>query len=192
MSRRVLLVDNFDSFTYNIYQLFASLGVSVDVLRNDAVSVPLVQQCGYSHIIIGPGPKGPEASGASLELIDTFKETLPILGICLGMQAIGLLFGAVVAPETPLHGKKDSIRHRGTGIHRGIPSPFKAARYNSLYVRSIDTSKLEITAENSEGRIMGLRHKNHRFLEGIQYHPESFMSQYGETLADNFLGMRYE
>jgi len=188
----VLLIDNYDSFTYNIFHLAASLGAQVTVVRNDATTVEEIAKERWTHVIIGPGPRGPADSGISLDIIDFFKEHLPILGVCLGLQAMVYRYGGVVAPHKPVHGKKDIIRHRNIGIHTMIPSPFKAARYHSLAVKSFDPTVFEVTAENEEGLVMGLRHRRYPFMEGVQYHPESFLSQYGDHLMDNFLRMRYE
>ncbi len=189
---RVLLIDNYDSFTYNIYHLVASLGAAVTVVRNDAAAVEDLLQGPWTHLIVGPGPKGPAESGVSLAAIDSFKERIPILGICLGLQAMAYLYGGKVAPHEPVHGKKEEIHHRNVGVHADIPSPFKAARYHSLAVKSFDPAVFEITAESRAGLVMGLRHRIHSLMEGVQYHPESFLSQYGDQLMDNFLRMRYE
>lgn len=191
-SPRVLLIDNYDSFTYNIYQLARIVGGEVTVVRNDAATVDELTRERWTHLIVGPGPKGPADSGISLDLMDHFKEELPILGICLGMQAMAHQYGGEVAPHAPVHGKKDMIRHRNMGVHAGIPSPFKAARYHSLAVTRLDTTVFETTAENLDGLIMGIRHRSYPLMEGVQYHPESFMTQYGDQLMDNFLRMRYE
>ncbi len=189
---QVLLIDNYDSFTYNLRHLAASLGAVVTVVRNDAASIEDLVQEPWTHLIIGPGPKGPADSGISLEAIDSFKEKVPILGVCLGLQAMVYLYGGKVAPHEPVHGKKETIYHRNVGIHAGVPSPFKAARYHSLAVKSFDPTVFEVTAENREGLVMGLRHRTYPLMEGVQYHPESFLSQYGDRLMDNFLRMRYE
>lgn len=191
-SKKILLIDNYDSFTYNLYQLISSLNANVDVFRNDSITLSELKKKPFSHVVISPGPKGPQDSAVSLEAIDYFKDKLPILGVCLGMQAIGYIFGSKIVRHTPVHGKKDVIRHKNIGIHYNIPSPFKAARYNSLAVRDIDQNFLETTAENKDNEIMGLRHRQYHCLEGVQYHPESFMSQYGETLIENFLVMKYD
>jgi len=189
---RVLLIDNYDSFTYNLYQLAAHLGAEVTVVRNDAATAEELAGGEWTHLIVGPGPKGPGDSGVSLAALDLFKESVPILGVCLGLQAMVHQYGGVVARHDPVHGKKDVVHHRNVGIHAGVPSPFKAARYHSLAVRSFDPTVFEVTAENREGLVMGLRHRVYRFMEGVQYHPESFLSQYGDQIMDNFLRMHYE
>ncbi len=189
---QVLLIDNYDSFTYNLYHLAASLGAAVTVMRNDAASVEDLMRGPWTHLIVGPGPKGPADSGISLAAIDSFKDRVPILGVCLGLQAMAHLYGGTVAPREPVHGKKEAIYHRNVGIHAGIPSSFKAARYHSLAVTSFDPTVFEVTAESRDGLVMGLRHRAYPLMEGVQYHPESFLSQYGYHMMDNYLRMRYE
>ncbi len=192
MKKQILLIDNYDSFTYNLYQLIAGFGYQVDVYRNDAVSMNFIQSKPYTHAVISPGPGRPENAKISLEVMEYYKDKIPVLGVCLGMQMMGILYGGSIKKEIPLHGKKDKISHRNIGYHSHIPSPFKAARYNSLIVKDISTDLLEITAQNSDNLIMGLRHKKFNLLEGVQYHPESFMTQYGDIFIENFLEAKYE
>ncbi len=187
MTRKVLIIDNYDSFTYNLYQLVGSRDASVDVFRNDEITMAELKKRHYSHVIIGPGPKRPEDSALSVEAMNYYGERLPVLGVCLGMQLMAHLHGGTVIPDNPVHGKSEKITHTNSGIHRSLPSPFKCARYNSLVVSSIDESHLEVTARNMKGVIMGLRHRKFPNLEGVQYHPESFLSQHGDILIDNFL-----
>jgi len=189
--KRVLLIDNYDSFTFNIYQLISQNDIDVDVFRNDKVKLDYLKSIPYTHIVISPGPKTPAESCISLDVIDYYKDKLPVLGICLGMQALAYLYGGKIVKHPPLHGKKDTIRHSSSGVHHNVPSPFKAARYNSLIVKDI-TESLQMTAWNNDRVIMGLRHRKYPLLEGVQYHPESFMTQHGDLLIDNFLGMKYE
>jgi len=188
---KLLIIDNRDSFTWNIAQLASSLGAQVDVVDNDAVSSIFIQENRYSHIVIGPGPMGPEDSKESLNIIKEYSGVLPLLGICLGMQAMVLLDGGTVYPHDLLHGGQDEIIHAGEGVHEGIESPFRAARYNSLSAKLSDTSSFEVTAQNSEGTAMAIRHKTHRFTEGVQYHPESFMTAAGKEVMENFLSYSY-
>jgi anthranilate synthase/aminodeoxychorismate synthase-like glutamine amidotransferase len=182
----ILLIDNYDSFTYNLYQQVAKLGYEVRVVTHDAITVEQIAQLRPEKIIISPGPKTPDDSGVCLEVIKAFYKTTPILGVCLGHQCIGQLFGAKVihAPKV-VHGKTSAIRHASAGIFARLPDPLVVARYHSLI---IDRVPLDFTrtAWTNDGLIMGIQHKQYP-LHGIQFHPESFMTEYGNNLMRNFL-----
>jgi para-aminobenzoate synthetase component 2 len=187
----ILVIDNYDSFTYNLVQYLGELGQRVEVRRNDEIDLDGVAALRPDHILISPGPCTPNEAGISLALIERFKGEIPILGVCLGHQAIGQAFGGeVVRAERLMHGKTSEIRHDGKTIFAGIPSPFTATRYHSLIVKR-DTlpEELEISAETAEGEIMGLRHKAYA-VEGVQFHPESIMTDNGRTLLGNFLAYK--
>lgn len=184
----ILLLDNYDSFTYNLYQYLAELGAEVDVRRNDEVSVAQVEALAPSHIVISPGPCTPREAGVSNALIAALGPRIPLLGVCLGHQCIGEVFGGRVirAPE-PVHGKTALIQHTGAGVLRGLPQPFEAIRYHSLIVeRATLPAALEITAETTDGLIMGLRHREYP-IYGVQFHPESIMTRAGKDILRNFL-----
>ena len=184
----ILLIDNYDSFTYNVYQYLAELGARTRVLRNDAVDVAGVRRLRPEAIVISPGPGTPDESGVTLDILRELGGEVPIFGICLGLQAIGQAFGGrVIRARRPMHGKISRITHRGRGVFHGLPSPFAATRYHSLVVerRTLPTC-LEITAETEDGLIMGLRHRKLR-IEGVQFHPESVMTEGGHQLLRNFL-----
>ncbi len=186
----ILLVDNYDSFTYNLYQYLAELGAQVEVRRNDAVSVSEVEALTPSHLIISPGPCTPREAGVSNALIEALGPRIPTLGVCLGHQCIGEVFGGRVvrAPE-PVHGKTALIHHAGGGVLRGLPQPFEAIRYHSLIVdRETLPSALEVTAETADGLIMGLRHREYP-IHGVQFHPESIMTRAGKDLLRIFLAL---
>ncbi|MFO1189004.1 MAG: aminodeoxychorismate/anthranilate synthase component II [Alphaproteobacteria bacterium] len=184
----ILLIDNYDSFTYNLVHFMGELGAEVVVKRNDALGATEAMALRPEAIVLSPGPCDPDRAGICLDLIRLAAGTVPILGVCLGHQAIGQAFGGRVvrAPE-PMHGKLSDIHHRGTGVFRGLPNPFRATRYHSLIVeRTSLPAVLEITAETDDGLIMGLRHR--RFaVEGVQFHPESIASSNGHDLLRNFL-----
>ncbi|MCX7822743.1 MAG: aminodeoxychorismate/anthranilate synthase component II [Syntrophobacterales bacterium] len=184
--RKLLMIDNYDSFTFNLFQLFASLGVNIEVFRHDEITIGEIERKVPRWICISPGPKNPVQAGISKEVIGHFYTRVPILGVCLGMQAINEVFGGktVHAPR-PVHGKRDLIYHTGVGIFQGVPSPFWAARYHSLCVSPV-SQELIITAWSQEGVIMGLQHCSYP-LHGVQFHPESFMTEYGKELILNFL-----
>ncbi len=184
----ILLIDNYDSFTYNLYQYLTELGARVDVRRNDRVTAEEIVGLAPSRIVISPGPKTPTEAGISLEVIARLGRHTPILGVCLGHQCIGQAFGGRVvrAPELK-HGKTSAIYHRGVGVMSGLPSPFDAGRYHSLVVdRGSLPSVLEVTAETSDGLVMGLRHRELP-VEGVQFHPESVLTPVGQQLLRNFL-----
>ena len=184
----ILLIDNYDSFTYNLYQYLTELGAQVEVRRNDTVTVGEVEKLRPEKIVISPGPKTPKDAGVSMEVIVSLGPSTPTLGICLGHQCIGQAFGGRVvrAPELK-HGKTSPIHHTGLGLLRGLPNPFEAGRYHSLVVdRQSVPADLEITAETAEGLVMGLRHRRYP-VEGVQFHPESVLTPLGKQLLRNFL-----
>jgi len=184
--KKLLMIDNYDSFTFNLFQLFASLGVSVEVFRHDEITIDEILKRRPKWICISPGPKNPAQAGISKDVIRCFFDKIPILGVCLGMQAINEVFGGcTVHAPVPVHGKKDLIYHSGIGVFKGLPSPFWAARYHSLCVKP-QSEDLIITAWSGDGVIMGLQHKVYP-LYGVQFHPESFMTEYGKELVLNFL-----
>ena len=184
---RVFLLDNYDSFTYNVVQLLARIGADVTVARNDQVSVDEVEAQDPDAIVISPGPSRPENAGISVELVRRLGPSIPILGICLGHQAIGVAYGAEVVTVPPVHGKASPVHHSGSGSFEGLASPFDAARYHSLAVSSAGLpDDLEVTAWAEDGVIMGLRHRTHR-VEGFQFHPESILTDDGEALVAAFL-----
>ncbi|SMC75437.1 anthranilate synthase component II [Sporomusa malonica] len=183
----ILLVDNYDSFTYNIYQYVASLGYQVSVVRNDRITTDEIKSSGYNGIIISPGPGTPANAGISKAVIAQFAGKVPILGICLGHQAIGEVFGGrVIRAPQPVHGKEEYIIHRGQGIYRDLPKPFTAGRYHSLIVDKDGLPDcLEVTATSQDGLIMGLRHREFD-VEGVQFHPESILTPKGIKVLENF------
>ncbi len=187
----ILVIDNYDSFTYNLVQYLGELGKEIIVKRNDEVTLEQIEQMAPEHIVISPGPCTPNEAGISLALIDKFKGKIPILGVCLGHQSIGQAFGAeVVRADRLMHGKTSPIQHDGKTIFASLPSPFTAARYHSLIVRRETLPDcLEITAETEEGEIMGLRHKEYP-IEGVQFHPESIISEHGLSMLGKFLEQR--
>lgn len=184
----ILVIDNYDSFTYNLVQYLGELGAEVVVHRNDEIDLDGIAKLKPDHILISPGPCTPNEAGISLALIERFKGEIPILGVCLGHQSIGQAFGGdVVRADQLMHGKTSDILHDGRTLFEGIPSPFTATRYHSLIVKR-DTLPdcLEISAETSDGTIMGLRHKEY-VVEGVQFHPESIMTDSGLRILRNFL-----
>jgi len=184
----ILLIDNYDSFTYNIYQYVAELGYEVRVIRNDELTVGEIDRLGATHLILSPGPGTPSEAGVTLEVIRKLKANYPIFGVCLGHQAIGEAFGGeVIHAPVLMHGKTSPIFHEGRGVFSGLPSPFRATRYHSLIVRRDSLpDELEITATTEDGLIMGLKHKTLR-IEGVQFHPESILTEHGKPLLKNFL-----
>lgn len=184
----LLLIDNYDSFTYNLYQYLRELGEEVVVVRNDEKSLRDIGTMSPSRIVVSPGPSTPDRAGISNEVIREYGPRLPVLGVCLGHQCIGHSYGGRVvrAPEV-MHGKSSPIYHSGSGLYSGLSSPFVAIRYHSLVVeRDTLPDCLEVTAWTAEGVVMGLRHVEHR-VQGIQFHPESFMTEFGRELLRNFL-----
>jgi anthranilate synthase component 2 len=183
-----LLIDNYDSFTYNLVHYLGELGAEVDVHRNDTITVDAALALKPQGIVISPGPCDPDRSGICLELIERASPRIPILGVCLGHQAIGQAFGGrVVRAPVPMHGKVSAIYHKGTGVLRGLPNPFHATRYHSLIVeRSSLPECLEVTAETKDGLIMGLAHRSLP-VHGVQFHPESIATEHGHDMLRNFL-----
>ncbi|WP_415942692.1 anthranilate synthase component II [Mitsuokella multacida] len=184
----LLLLDNYDSFTYNVYQLLSELGADVEVIRNDQTTVPEVEAKHYEGIVISPGPGVPKDAGISEDLIRTLGGKVPILGICLGHQAIGEVFGGkIVRAAEIIHGKVSPIRHNGRGLYAGLPQDVEVGRYHSLIIdRATLPDCLEVTSELADGTIMGVRHKE-MDIEGIQFHPESILTPAGRTMMQNFL-----
>ena len=186
----LLVIDNYDSFTYNLVQYFGELGADPVVKRNDAVTADEVEKMRPDKIVISPGPGTPADAGISMDLIRRFGPKLPILGVCLGHQSIGEVYGGkVVRAERLMHGKTSPIRHDGKGVFAGLPNPFEATRYHSLLVEKKSVPAcLEVTADTAEGEIMGLRHREFP-VHGVQFHPESILSKEGKDLLANFLKM---
>lgn len=186
--KRILLIDNYDSFTYNLVHYLQALGAGVEVVRNDALRATDVLAKKPDGIVISPGPSTPDNAGICLELIRTNEGRIPVLGVCLGHQSIGQVYGGkVVRAAQVMHGKTSPILHTGTGVFRGLPSPFTATRYHSLIVeRASLPTCLDVTAETADGTIMGLKHKTLP-VEGVQFHPESIASEHGHDLLRNFL-----
>lgn len=184
----ILVIDNYDSFTYNLVQYLGELGEQVTVRRNDEIDLQGIADMAPDHILLSPGPCTPNEAGITLDVISRFKDEIPIFGVCLGHQAIGQAFGGkVIRAERLMHGKTSPILHQGSSVFAGLPSPFTATRYHSLLVeRSSLPDCLEITAETAEGEIMGLRHKQFA-VEGVQFHPESIITDYGHQILRNFL-----
>jgi anthranilate synthase component 2 len=184
----LLMIDNYDSFTYNLVQYFGELGEQVRVARNDEIALDEIERLAPGRICISPGPCSPTEAGISLDVIQRFAGRVPILGVCLGHQAIGHAFGGrVVRARRLMHGKTDAIEHAGAGVFAGLPSPFTATRYHSLAVeRESLPDCLEVTAWTADGEIMGLRHRS-LAVEGVQFHPESIASEHGHALLRNFL-----
>ncbi|RAR44949.1 aminodeoxychorismate/anthranilate synthase component II [Paenibacillus sp. MDMC362] len=184
----ILVIDNYDSFTYNLVQYLGELGEEVKVYRNDEIDIAGIEALAPDHILISPGPCTPNEAGVSLDVISHFKGVIPIFGVCLGHQAIGQAFGGnVIRAERLMHGKTSEIQHTGGSVFEGLPVPFTATRYHSLIVeKETLPDELEITAWTEEGEIMGLRHK-HYPVEGVQFHPESIITDHGHQMLRNFL-----
>jgi anthranilate synthase component 2 len=184
----VLMIDNYDSFTFNLVQYLGELGADVEVVRNDEITLDEVAARAPERIVISPGPCTPSEAGISVPLIQRFAGSVPILGVCLGHQAIGQAFGGrVVRAARVMHGKLSPIVHEGTGVFGGLPSPFTATRYHSLAIeRASLPDALEVTATADDGEIMGVRHRSYR-VEGVQFHPEAILTEHGRRLLANFL-----
>lgn len=182
------MIDNYDSFTYNLVQYFAELGEEVRVVRNDEISVEEITKLNPTRICISPGPCSPTEAGISVETIRRYAGKIPILGVCLGHQAIGEAFGGkIIRAQKVMHGKTDQVHHTGIGVFKKLPNPFKVTRYHSLAIeKSSLPADLEVTATSSDGEIMGVRHKKFA-VEGVQFHPESILSEHGHALLKNFL-----
>lgn len=185
----IVLIDNYDSFTYNLVQYFGELGADVQVHRNDQITTAEILNAAPQGIVLSPGPSDPDHAGICLEMIEKAAEAeIPLFGVCLGHQAIGQAFGGrVIRAPVPLHGKSSAIKHEGKGVFKGLPSPFEAARYHSLIVeRDTLPDCLEITAHTADGLIMGLQHRK-KPIHGVQFHPESIATENGHALLQNFL-----
>ncbi|KZE53536.1 anthranilate synthase [Brevibacillus parabrevis] len=184
----ILMIDNYDSFTYNLVQYVGELGEELQVYRNDKITLEEIERLAPDYLMISPGPCTPNEAGISMEAIRHFAGKIPILGVCLGHQSIGQVFGAkVIRAERLMHGKTSEVIHDGKTIFQGIPSPFTAARYHSLIVEEASIpGELEITARTAEGEIMALRHREYP-IEGVQFHPESIITEHGKQLLQNFL-----
>ncbi len=187
----ILMIDNYDSFTYNLVQYLGEMGEELKVFRNDKITIDEIERLKPDKIVISPGPCSPKEAGISVETIKHFAGKIPILGVCLGHQSIGYAFGGdIVRAERLMHGKTSMIHHDGKGIFKDIPSPFRATRYHSLIIkRETLPDCLEISAETDIGEIMGVRHREFT-IEGVQFHPESILTEHGKQLLRNFLAMK--
>ncbi|MEN9308345.1 MAG: hypothetical protein RL173_2277 [Fibrobacterota bacterium] len=186
MTASLLVLDNYDSFTFNLVQMFRVYPLAVSVIRADKITVEEVQELRPDYIVVSPGPKDPAAAGISVPLISRLHTSFPILGVCLGMQSMNEAFGGItVRAPKPMHGKIDEVHHEGKGLFKGLPNPVKVARYHSLAVTNIDPA-LEVTARTPDGVVMGLSHREHP-LHGVQFHPESFLTEHGFAMIENFL-----
>ena len=184
----ILMLDNYDSFTYNLVQYFSELGETVKVYRNDQITINEIEELKPKHIVISPGPCRPDQAGISIEVVNKFKGKIPILGVCLGHQAIGQAFGGkIVHAKTIMHGKTSLINHNNQGVFKGLKNPFTATRYHSLVVEKISCPDcFDITAWTDDEEIMGIKHKTLP-IEGVQFHPESILSEHGHDLLRNFI-----
>lgn len=189
-SKMILMIDNYDSFTYNLVQYFGEFGHELVVKRNDVLTVKDIEQLAPDMIVISPGPCSPNEAGESLNIIKYFAGNIPILGVCLGHQAIAQVFGGnVIRAERLMHGKTSPVQHAEIGLHKGMPNPFAATRYHSLIVeKETLPACFEVTAWTEEGEIMGIRHKDYP-IEGVQYHPESIMTERGKELLRQFIDL---
>lgn len=189
----ILMIDNYDSFTYNLVQYFGEFGHELVVKRNDVLTVKDIEQLAPDMIVISPGPCSPNEAGGSLNIIKYFAGNIPILGVCLGHQAIAQVFGGnVIRAERLMHGKTSPVHHAEIGLHKGMPNPFEATRYHSLIVeKETLPACFEVTAWTEEGEIMGIRHKDYP-IEGVQYHPESIMTEQGKKLLRQFIDLYVE
>jgi len=188
----IIVIDNYDSFTYNLVQYISELKAKVRVFRNDTLPVEAIEGMGPSHIVISPGPGRPEDAGISVDIIRRYGGQIPILGVCLGHQAIGYAFGGkIIRAKTLMHGKTSFVHHDQKSIFQGLKNPFEATRYHSLVIeRKSMPRDLVLTAWTQDEEIMGVRHKHLRHLEGVQFHPESILTQEGKKLLKNFLDIR--
>ncbi len=187
----LLMIDNYDSFTFNLVQYFGELGEDVVVKRNDEISLSDIEKLAPARIVISPGPCSPTEAGISVPAVEKFAGKIPILGVCLGHQSIGQAFGGrVVHAKTLMHGKTSQMTHKGVGVFAQLPSPYRVTRYHSLVIeRETCPDCLEVTAWTDDGEIMGVRHKT-LAVEGVQFHPESIMTEHGHALLKNFLSMK--
>ena len=186
----LVMIDNYDSFTYNLVQYFGELGQEIKVFRNDQVTIDEIRELNPDHIVISPGPGTPDDGGISLEVLREFGATTPILGVCLGHQSIGQAYGGnVIRAPRLMHGKTSSVYHDAKGLFYGVPSPFNATRYHSLIVEEPMPDCLEVTAFTRDGEIMGVRHKEYPTV-GVQFHPESILTEHGKKILQNFLNGR--
>ncbi|HJT24085.1 MAG TPA: aminodeoxychorismate/anthranilate synthase component II [bacterium] len=185
----ILVIDNYDSFTYNIVQYLGELGADIQVVRNDEITVDEILKRKPTHILISPGPCSPKEAGISVDTIKDLTGKIPILGVCLGHQSIGYAFGGdIVRAKKLMHGKTSEISHDGKGVFKDMPNPFRATRYHSLVIKKETIPDcLEVTAQSEDGEIMGVRHKTLP-VEGVQFHPESILTESGKLLLKNFLG----
>lgn len=191
MTPRVIVIDNYDSFTYNLVQFLGELGAEIEVYRNDKITCEEIAGQDPSHVVISPGPCTPNEAGISMEAVRVLGGKIPLLGVCLGHQSIGQVFGGVVSRgQAPVHGKTSEIFHDGRTIFAGVENPFTATRYHSLVVESPVPDVLERTAWTEDGVIMGIRHKTLPALEGVQFHPESILTAPGKEILGNFLRMK--
>jgi anthranilate synthase/aminodeoxychorismate synthase-like glutamine amidotransferase len=189
--KRILLIDNYDSFTYNLAQAFMSLDAEVIVHRNDEITIDQSRNLAPTHIVISPGPGGPLDAGISMDIIRAFAGAAPILGVCLGHQAIGAVYGGeIIRAARLMHGKPSMVMHDNTGLYAGLPTPFEAGRYHSLTIgEATIPAALHVTSRTTEGEIMGVRHRE-MDIEGVQFHPESVLTPQGNTLLANFLARK--
>ncbi|MEM7334180.1 MAG: aminodeoxychorismate/anthranilate synthase component II [Chloroflexota bacterium] len=182
----ILMIDNYDSFTYNLVQYLGELGQEIEVRRNDQITLNEIREMNPDHIFISPGPGEPDDGGVSLDVLREFGPNTPIFGVCLGHQCIGQVFGGkVVRAEHQMHGKTSPVTHDGQGVFTDIPSPFQATRYHSLIVEELPDT-LEVTAQTADGEVMGVRHKTYPVV-GVQFHPESILTEHGHQILQNFL-----
>ncbi len=193
MSQRLLLIDNYDSFTYNLVQAFRGLGAETLVYRNDEITLEEAKALAPTHLVISPGPGRPEGAGVSCDMIRAFAGHIPVLGVCLGHQSIVSVFGGkIISAAQLMHGKTSMVAHDGQGVFRGLPDPMEVGRYHSLAAERVSMpDELVVTARTDEGEIMGVRHRDLK-VEGVQFHPESVLTPDGLALMKNFLEMQVE
>lgn len=190
MTARVLIVDNYDSFTYNLVQFLGELGAEIEVHRNDRITVVEIAKKAPTHVVISPGPCTPNEAGISMEVVKELGGKVPLLGVCLGHQSIGQVFGGkILRGEAPVHGKTSAVIHDGKTIFEGVENPFTATRYHSLILAQPIPDELELSAWTEDGVVMAVRHKTLPALEGVQFHPESILTAPGKQILGNFLKM---